>query len=187
MIGGTRGRWLAVLVFGLTMGWHDAVAQDSPTPEQAPRTQTPVDGTAELEVSGTFTPGLGLRGGYSWTDTEITRDSSGFVGFDVPNAPPHKAQLWMSYRFPSRVLNRLMVAGGAVRASSQFTSRDNLVEAPGFTRFDASASYELAGPRLTVGLVAQNLTNRRYVTSGAGTNLYAAPLRRLAVQLRSAL
>jgi outer membrane receptor for monomeric catechols len=51
MIGGTRGRWLAVLVFGLTMGWHHAVAQDSPTPEQAPRTQTPADGTAQ-EVGG---------------------------------------------------------------------------------------------------------------------------------------
>jgi outer membrane receptor protein involved in Fe transport len=140
----------------------------------------------ELEVVGTVRRGLGMRGGYSWTDTEITRDASGFVGFEVPNAPRHKAQLWMRYRFPSGILSRLMLAGGAIHVTRQFTGRDNAIVAPGFTRLDASTSYELAGPGLMLGLVAQNLTNRRYVTSGAGATLYAAPLRRLAVQLMSA-
>jgi iron complex outermembrane receptor protein len=140
----------------------------------------------ELEAVGRLTRGLGLRAGYSWTDTEITRDTSGLTGFDLPNAPRHKAELWMRFRFPSGALSRLLIAGGAVHVSSQFTARDNAIVAPGFTRFDASTSYELAGPRFTVGLVAQNLTDRRYVTSGAGANLFAAPLRRLAVQLTSA-
>lgn len=35
----------------------------------------------------------------------------------------------------------------------------------------------------TLGLVAQNLTNRHYATSGAGATFIAAPLRRVALQL----
>lgn len=140
----------------------------------------------ELEAVGSLAPGLGLRAGYSWTDTRITQDTSGFVGFDLPNAPRHKAEMWARYRFRDNLLSRLMVAGGAVRVSSQFTARDNVIVAPGFTRFDASSSYEIAGPRLGIALVVQNLTDRRHVTSGAGATLYAAPPRRLAVQLTSA-
>jgi iron complex outermembrane receptor protein len=140
----------------------------------------------ELEAVGTLARGLGLRAGYSWTGTDITRDTGGFVGFDLPNAPRHKTEIWARYRFPQGVLSRLTIAGGAIHVSSQFTARDNAIVAPGFTRFDASASYELAGPRLGIALVAQNLTNRRYVTSGAGASLYAAPLRRIAVQLTTA-
>lgn len=140
----------------------------------------------ELEVVGSMTRGLGVRGGYAWTSTEITRDTSGFAGRELPNAPRHKAELWTRYRFSQGLLRSLMVAGGVVHVSDRFAGRDNLVMVPSFTRIDTSASYELAGPRLTVGLVAQNLTNRRYVTSGNNAVFFAAPLRRLAVQLTSA-
>jgi outer membrane receptor protein involved in Fe transport len=140
----------------------------------------------EVEVVGGVGRGLALRGGYAWTTTDITLDTSGFVGRELPNAPRHKAELWMRYRFPQNVVSGLLVAGGVVHVSERFTARDNLVVTPAFTRLDASTSYELAGPRLTLGLVAQNLTNRHYVTSGAGAVFFAGPLRRIAVQLTSA-
>lgn len=79
-----------------------------------------------------------------------------------------------------------MISAGVVHVSDRFTARDNEVVAPAYTRMDGSVSYELAGPRLVVGLVAQNLTNRRYVTSGSGTVFFAGAPRRLAVQLGSA-
>jgi outer membrane receptor protein involved in Fe transport len=63
------------------------------------------------------------------------------------------------------------------------TARNNLTTLPRYTRVDASTSYELAGPRLTLALIAQNLTNRRYATSGAGATFIAAPLRRVSLQL----
>jgi outer membrane receptor protein involved in Fe transport len=44
---------------------------------------------------------------------------------------------------------------------------------------------ELAGERLRLGLVAQNLTDTRYVTSGSRVALWAGPPRRLAVSLSS--
>ena len=139
----------------------------------------------EVEVVGSVTRGLGLRGGYAWTSTEITRDPSGFAGRDLPNAPRHKAEVWMRYRVQQGPLKKLMVAGGVVHVADRFTARDNVVVAPAYTRLDGSASYELPGSRFTIGLVAQNLTDRRYVTSGAGAVFFAGPPRRLAAQLTS--
>jgi outer membrane receptor protein involved in Fe transport len=92
----------------------------------------------------------------------------------------------MRYRVPEGALKSVMFAGGVVHVSHRFTARDNMVVAPAYTRVDGSASYEFRGARFTIGLVAQNLTNRRYVTSGAGAVFYAGPPRRLAVQLTSA-
>src|SRR5262245_32747207 len=60
------------------------------------------------------------------------------------------------------------------------------IVAPAYTRFDATSSWELAGPRLTLGLVAENLTNLRYVRSGASAVFFVGPPRRLAVQVTSA-
>jgi outer membrane receptor protein involved in Fe transport len=78
-----------------------------------------------------------------------------------------------------------MVGAGVVYVADRFTASNNVVVAPAYTRADATASYEIAGPRLILGLSAQNLTNRRYVTSGAGRVLYAGPPRRIAIQLGS--
>lgn len=139
----------------------------------------------ELEGVGTLARGLVVRAGYAWTDTAITRDTGGFVGRDLPNAPPHKANLWVRYRFGGGPLDRLMVGAGVVYVADRFTASNNVVVAPAYTRADATASYEIAGPRLILGLSAQNLTNRRYVTSGAGRVLYAGPPRRIAIQLGS--
>ena len=137
----------------------------------------------EVEAVGSIARGLAIRGGYSWTSTEITRDTSGFVGRELPNAPRHKAQIWARYRMTQGRLSGLMLAGGVVSVGSQYTARNNLIALPHYTRVDASTSYELAGPRLTLALVAQNLTNRQYATTGAGATFIAAPLRRVSLQL----
>jgi iron complex outermembrane receptor protein len=139
----------------------------------------------EAEIVGQLAPGLTARGGYAWTDTSITRDVGGFVGRDLPNAPEHKANFWLRYRVPPGVARGLMVAGGIVHVSDRFTGRDNVIIAPRYTRFDATASCDLVAPGLKLGFVAQNLTNLRYVTSGNGGVLFAGPPRRIAVQLTS--
>ena len=91
----------------------------------------------------------------------------------------------MRYRFAQGAVSGLMLAGGMVYESNRFTNRDNVVTAPAYTRFDASTSWQWPGRRLTLGMVAENLTNLRYVRSGAGGVLFAGPPRRLAVQMSS--
>jgi iron complex outermembrane receptor protein len=139
----------------------------------------------ELEAVGGIAPGLTTRAGYAWTRTEITQDILGSTGRELPNAPRHKANLWMRYRFGSDAVRGLMVAAGAVYESDRFTNRDNIIVAPAYTRFDATAAWPLPALRLTLGVVAENLTNLRYVRSGAGGILFAGPPRRLAVQVTS--
>jgi iron complex outermembrane receptor protein len=139
----------------------------------------------EFEAVGGLAPGLTARAGYAWTRTEITRDALGAAGRELPNAPHHKASLWLRYRFAVNVIRGLMVAGGAVYESERFTSRDNVITAPAYTRLDASSSWPLPGRHLTLGMVAENLTDLRYVRSGAGGVFFAGPPRRIAVQLSS--
>jgi len=139
----------------------------------------------ELEAVGSIAPGLTTRAGYAWTQTEITRDALGATGRELPNAPRHKANLWLRYRFAAGAARGLMVAGGVVYEGKRFTARDNVITAPAYTRFDASSSWPLPGRRLTLGVVAENLADLRYVRSGAGGVFFAGPPRRLAVQMTS--
>lgn len=139
----------------------------------------------ELEAVGMIAPGLTARTGYAWTRTEITRDALGAIGRELPNAPRHKANLWVRYRFAPNTVRGLMVAAGIVYESDRFTNRDNVIVAPAYTRFDASSSWELPGRRLTLGVALENLADLRYVRSGAAGVLFAGPPRRLAIQLMS--
>ena len=41
----------------------------------------------EMEVVGSVSRGLGIRAGYAWTDTEITRDTAGFTGRRAAECP----------------------------------------------------------------------------------------------------
>jgi outer membrane receptor protein involved in Fe transport len=73
-----------------------------------------------------------------------------------------------------------------VHVSDRFTARNNLVVQPPYTRVDATASWDLVGPRLTLGLGVENVTNRQYVTSGTNSNFIAGPPRRASVQVSTA-
>lgn len=135
----------------------------------------------EVEVTSRPARGLDVRGGYAFTETEITRDLSGFAGRELPNAPRHKANVWVHYRFSGGPSRRLALGAGVVRLSDRFSNRANTVTVPGYTRVDATASYALLSRRLTLVLSAQNMTDTRYVTSGSGQVFFVGPPRRLAV------
>src|SRR5262249_16841804 len=105
----------------------------------------------ELEAVGSPARGLELLAGYAWGDAEITRDVAGFAGNALPNAPRHKANAWARYRFAEERLRRLTVALGLVHVGERFTTRDNRVRMPPYTRVDATMRVELVGPRLALG------------------------------------
>jgi iron complex outermembrane recepter protein len=138
----------------------------------------------EAEMVGSPAPGLSVRAGYAWTVTEITRDTLGFTGHELPGAPPHKASVWARYRLPGG-LGRLALAGGVVHVSDRFLARSNAVRVPSYTRLDANAFVDVVRGRLALALVGQNLTDARYVTSGAGGAFFAGPPRRLAAALNA--
>ncbi len=139
----------------------------------------------ELEFVGRIAPGLSIRAGYAYTRTEITRDTLGATGRELPNAPRHNASTWLRYRTQTGGMRGVMLAAGVVHVSDRLTNRDNVVVAPAYTRLDASMSWEPGGSRLGVRISAENLTDLRYVRSGAGGVLFAGPSRRIAAQITS--
>jgi iron complex outermembrane recepter protein len=140
----------------------------------------------ELEVSGSPTRGLRLQGGIAWMETSITRDVSGFVGNELPNAPNVDASLWGRYRFSSGALARLSLAGGVVHVGPRFASRDNGVRFPAYTRIDTTASFDLlSNEKVALAVAVENLANVRYVTSGSSVAMFAGAPRRISVTLGS--
>jgi len=81
-----------------------------------------------------------VRGAYAFTRAEITRGAAGFAGRALPNAPRHKANLWMRHRFSGGAFRSLSLGMGLVHVSSRFTSRDNAVRLPPCTRLDETLS-----------------------------------------------
>lgn len=140
----------------------------------------------ELEVVGSPVAGLEVLTGYAWSDPEITHDVSGFEGNELPNAPRNKANAWVRYRFADDALRRLTLSVGVVHVGERFTTRSNTVRLAPYSRVDLTASMDLLGPRLGLGLVAQNVGNTRYVTSGSAVGLFVGAPRRLALSLTSA-
>jgi len=77
------------------------------------------------------------------------------------------------YRFPGG-LSHFALAAGVVHVSERFADRANTVRMPAYTRFDVNAFVGPFARRLQFALVAANLANTRYVTSGAAV-FFAGP------------
>ena len=93
----------------------------------------------EAGLHGSLASGLRIDAGYAWTRTEITRDVAGSVGRELPNAPRHKANVWVRYRFPEGRLKHVMLATGLLHVSNRFIAGDNVTVAA------ASAGLDLSG------------------------------------------
>ncbi len=134
-----------------------------------------VDGV-ELGFNGRLADNWSVYGGYTWLDAELVeggyvcavagRGCPGGVyvpsphnGNVFPNVARHSANLWTTYSFASG----LTVGGGATHASRQYGDVANTRWIPGYTRWDAMASYTF-NPRYSVQLNLQNLTDALYFT-----------------------
>lgn len=137
----------------------------------------------EVEITGRIWGGLSARASYAHIATEITEDVSGFAGNDLPNAPPGMSSVWLRYQPQAGRASILTIGGGLVHVSDRFAGRDNVIVVPDYTRADLSASCELPHAGLRLAAVAENVTNRRYVTSGSGAVFFAGAPRRVALQL----
>ena len=136
-----------------------------------------IDGI-ELGVTGQLSRNWNISAGYTWMDSELSEN--GFVcsiasrtgcpapGVWIPspnngnvfqNTPEHSATLWTTYRFPFG----LAVGGGASYVGKQYGDIANAKWIPGYTRWDAMASYTLAD-NISLQLNVQNLTDKLYFT-----------------------
>lgn len=121
----------------------------------------------ELGVSGNFTSKWSMMGGYSYQDGKITRDLSATVknGATLAMLPTQTASLWNRYD----VTRHVGLALGAVHQSKIYTSTDNLVTMPEFTRFDGGAFITIT-QNLRAQVNVENIFDREYFSSANSNN-----------------
>ncbi|MFZ1181162.1 MAG: TonB-dependent siderophore receptor [Herbaspirillum sp.] len=122
-----------------------------------------VDGM-ELGFAGNVTAEWQVFGGYTFMNSRVvdtTSFSRGVVnvssGKQFANIPRNSFSLWSTYL----LMPRLTVGSGAFYTSRVYGNTMNTKWVPGYTRFDAMASYVI-DKNMTFQLNVQNLTDKAY-------------------------
>ncbi len=113
----------------------------------------------ELGISGQITSGWSTTGGYTYQQGVIVtgQPENGETGATLANVPKHTFSLWNRYDFTPQ----WGVGLGVINRSSMFTSTDNTVTLPGFTRVDA-AIYAKFDKTYRAQLNIENLFDTHY-------------------------
>lgn len=121
----------------------------------------------ELGVSGKITRDWSIIGGYAYQDAKITKTQTAAIkaGATLAQVPEHSASLWNRYDF-----NQVWGAGlGLVYRGKIYTSTDNTVSLPGFSRIDA-ALYYTVNKMLKLQLNIENVLDKKYYASANSNN-----------------
>jgi catecholate siderophore receptor len=130
----------------------------------------------ELSVAGAITPLWDVIAGYAYLDGEITQSSektkvgTPFQGNQPALTPRHSASLFLKRKLPGG----FNVNGGLRYEGERYTSADNLVKLPGYTRFDLGTGY--SGKSLEVNFTLKNVFDKKYyIAAHSGANDYNLP------------
>jgi catecholate siderophore receptor len=113
----------------------------------------------EVGLNGNITRAWSVAGGYAYQDGEITRSISATAqaGATLAQLPKHSISLWNKYSFTPRLAAGL----GVLYRGDVFTSTDNLVVLPSWTRVDAAVYYNLTS-MLRAQVNIENLFDENY-------------------------
>jgi catecholate siderophore receptor len=135
----------------------------------------------ELELNGNLTRAWTIVGGYAWQDGEITRSisSTAQAGAVLAQLPAHAFSLWNKYAFTDRLAGGV----GVIHRGDAFTSTDNAVVLPAWTRVDAAVFYQLR-PTLRLQVNVENLFDEAYFPNAhSNTNITPGSPRALRIAL----
>ncbi len=113
----------------------------------------------ELSAAGNLTGAWSIVAAYAYQDGTITRSLSptAQAGARLAQVPRHSASLWNKYDFSPA----WGVGVGVIYRDAVFTSTDNTVTLPQFTRFDAAVFYTFS-ERLRAQVNVENLFDTEY-------------------------
>lgn len=177
------GMLLTTALFQIDKGlqYYDLTAPTEPRYVQDGRQ---VHRGIEFSAFGKVTNYLTLIGGFTWFDTEVTKQKQmpALKGKRPMQVPEKVVKLRAEYRLPP--LPALTLIGGVNYTGDSYGDAMNTDHLPGYTLLDAGLRYEMetAGKPLTLRLDVNNLTNKRYwVNAGylgaPRTVLFSASLR----------
>jgi catecholate siderophore receptor len=121
----------------------------------------------ELGLGGYVTRAWSVMGAYAYQAGEITRTQSATVlaGATLAQLPKNTFSLWNKYDLTQRWAAGL----GVIHRGEIFTSTDNTVILPAFTRVDSAVYYAIT-PRLRAQINVENLLDEKYYASAHSNN-----------------
>jgi len=136
----------------------------------------------EAGVSGSITGSWTVMGGYAYQDGEITSSISptAQAGASLANVPRHSFSLWNRYDLTPA----WGVGLGVIHRGDSFTSTDNTVTLPAFTRLDAALFGRVGPVRGQVNL-ENALDTGYYAAAHNNNNITPGAPRALRVSLRT--
>ncbi len=119
----------------------------------------------EFDIQGEIAPGWNVIATYTNTDIHITKSNNGDQGLRLPNVPRNMASFWATHEFKSELLQGWTIGGGVTWRDSA-TDSTNTFDTPGYSVFDAMASYKFkTGPyKSHLQLNINNLFDKKYYT-----------------------
>ena len=123
----------------------------------------------EVGLNGNLTPAWSMAGGYAYQDGEITRSISATAqaGATLAQLPKHSLSLWNKYD----VTSRFAAAVGVIYRSDAFTSTDNTIVLPSWTRVDAAIYYNLTA-KFRAQVNVENVFDEQYYPNAhSNTNI----------------
>ena len=118
----------------------------------------------EFDVIGSITPNLAISANYSYADVKVTEDTrTQKAGARYGVAPQQIVNSWLRYSFPSDVFRGFSINVGQTSIIKRGTTTADVL-LPDYTKFDAGAAYTRG--KITTRLILDNLTNKRYISSG---------------------
>ena len=135
----------------------------------------------ELEVVGKLSRAWTIAGGYAYQDGRITQSisESALAGAALAQLPKNSFSIWNRYDLSSR----WAVGIGTIRRGAVFTSTDNTVVLPGFTRVDG-ALFVRINTHIRAQMNVENLFDTKYFPSAhSNTNITPGAPRAVRVSL----
>ncbi len=132
----------------------------------------------ELSAVMSPLPGLNLRAEYTHLDNSITKTTvAGSKGNPIPGVPADTAALFAAYTIPDSRVEGLTVGGGVRYVGPTSTTVLNTYTVPGYTTFDALASYDLGQVSrkmtgATLSLNGTNILDKRYLATCGSLGCY---------------
>ncbi|TDO24524.1 TonB-dependent siderophore receptor [Pedobacter duraquae] len=118
----------------------------------------------EVDVIGNITDKFSISTNYTFVKARITKDvDEEQLGKELSQTPQQILNTWMQYSIPLQNMASVAFSIGQVTQLKRSTSETHEY-IPNFTKFDAGISYTT--DRYFLRLLADNLTGKRYMSSG---------------------
>jgi iron complex outermembrane receptor protein len=119
-----------------------------------------------VELEGRWNLGthLAIYGGYTWSDSEVTRTNDlPSLGKQIALLPEQQASLGLDYTVVAGPLAGFGFGGGVRYIGSHYGDIYNEWKTPSYTLFDAAVHYDVGDWRLQLN--ASNLFDKEYVSA----------------------